>query len=535
MWPSAKYPALSATDIPQLFDADPTFDFIIIGGGTAGCCLASRLSEDPAVKVLLIERGPVSDDWQAHVPLASANIYRPAAPAAIFPVSPLSQVNDRVIHAVIGEGLGGGSLINSSLYTRGIADFNKWKEMGRENWGYDALEPYFVKSENTLSQRHSNFRGKGGLWTNQTFPEPLFEIHRRMTEAATSIGIPHISDLNSPDAPAICCPTLDVTTDINMHRHSTFKAFLSPQIAQERKTNLKICTDTIVTRIKCTTAGTGKPRALGVYFQDTHLTRKSRTFYARASREVILCAGAIASPQILMLSGIGPEDHLRSFSIPVVRHLSGVGSYLRDHVGIPISYQVPMTESLNVLRNNIFRAILEVLKYIVFGTGLLSIPFMQTTIFARSSLLNENMEVTSATPADLDSRDPKNIPDVELMPIAHRGGEGENDPLDRVGVFTLLAALVTPKSSGTVRLPSTDPHARARIDLGYLSDPADLPMARKAVRLALRLAQQVRTRGYPLGNLLVPESEDEASLDKFVRDNLRTTYHYTSTCRMAPE
>ncbi|KAJ7830400.1 hypothetical protein B0H13DRAFT_1915932 [Mycena leptocephala] len=155
MWPFTNYPALSAQDIGQM--SNPTFDFIVVGG----------------------ERGPVSDDWQAHVPLLSANLYRPGAPAAIFPLSLLTHADNRVVHAVIGEGLSGGSLINGQVYSRGIADYNKWKAMGRTSWGYDALEPYFIKSENALSQPPSGFRGKNGVWLNQTFPTPLFETQRR--------------------------------------------------------------------------------------------------------------------------------------------------------------------------------------------------------------------------------------------------------------------------------------------------------------------------------------------------------------------
>ncbi|KAJ7432329.1 alcohol oxidase [Mycena latifolia] len=503
MWPFDKYPALGAADVGGLTDL--TFDFIIVGGGTAGCCLASRLSEDPNISVLLLERGPVSDDWQAHVPLLSANQYRSGAPAANIPLSPSVQGDERVIHAVVGEGLGGGSLINGQLYSRGIADSNKWKNMGRTSWGYDELEPYFVKSESSLSQPPSTFRGKDGVVMN----------------AATSLGIPHSPDLNSPDAPVVCYAAVDITMDRNMHRNSTFRAFLPHKVAQARKKNLKICTNTIVTGIKFAPdvfkSKTRNPKAVGVYFEDTHLKRSPRNFCALASREVILCAGAIGSPQILMLSGIGPRQHLFNHSLVVVKDLPGVGSYLRDHLAISMSYQVPMQESLHALKNSVFRALVEVAKYLFYGGGLLGIPFVQSTIF------------------DLDARNPDNIPDIEVMSFAHRACEGEHHMLDRLGVFSFFPALTKPKSSGTVRLVSTDPHARAQIHPKYLSDPADYTLARKAVRLVLRLGQQVRAQGYPLKDLVVPESEDDDSLDQFIRENHRTTFHYTSTCRMAPE
>jgi choline dehydrogenase-like flavoprotein len=154
----------------------------LVPSGTAGCCLASRLSEDPNVSVLLLERGPVSDDWQAHVPLLSANLYRPGAPAAIFPLSPLTHADNRVVRAVIGEGLSGGSLINGQVYSRGIADYNKWKAMGRTSWGYDALEPYFIKSENALSQPPSGFRGKNGGHCSRLFATLFLPFTRSVVE-----------------------------------------------------------------------------------------------------------------------------------------------------------------------------------------------------------------------------------------------------------------------------------------------------------------------------------------------------------------
>ncbi|KAJ7898945.1 GMC oxidoreductase-domain-containing protein [Mycena olivaceomarginata] len=184
-----------------------------------------------------------------------------------------------------------------------------------------------------------------------------------------------------------------------------------------------------------------------------------------------------------------------------------------------------MKESLNVMENSIPRALIEVGKYLLYRGGFLSIPFAQATIYARSSLLNEGMEVVKTLPRDVDARNPDNIPDIDILPFAHRGSEAEHSPLDRIGVF----------HCSSVRLACTDLHARAKVDLGYFSNPADFVVARKAVRFALRLGQQVQAQGHPFKDLIVPESESDESTDKFVRENLRTTYHYMSTCRMAPE
>ncbi|TFK35047.1 alcohol oxidase [Crucibulum laeve] len=532
MWPfSSPYP-----EIPLHRIDNTEFDYIIIGGGTAGCCLASRLSENLHVSVLLLERGPLADTWASRVPLMSADIYRQGALAAIWPISPMINAHNRVVHAVIGEGLGGGSRINSIVYTRGIADYNKWKDMGHSDWGYDEVEPFFMKSETAISHRTSRFRGNIGPLLTRTFTELPFTVLKHVNEAAKSIGIPEVRDVNSPDAPIICCANMDVAIDPKMRRHSTFRAFLPKEVAVARNNNLKICTEAVVTRIDTELDASSKLRATSVQFQDAKPSSPARTYKARAKKEIILCAGAIANPQILMLSGIGPSDHLREHSIKIAKDLPGVGSYLKDHMALPIAFETPLDDSLHVLRRKPLRAIKELLNYLIFGCGLFVTPFLQSSIFVRSSLLNSNFEVVISDPSQQNARLPENIPDIEIMPIANRCIEGpSHETMDMIGVFSFLAALVKPKSSGTVRLASTDPHARAIIELGYLTDPEDNLVLRKAVRFSLRLAEQVVSQGYPLKPFTVPASNSDADIDEFIRQYIRTTYHYTSTCRMAPE
>ncbi|KAJ7777346.1 alcohol oxidase [Mycena metata] len=533
MWPfTSSFPAVHVHEVPK----DAVFDFIVVGGGTAGCCLASRLSEDPNVTVLLLERGRVVDDWQARVPLLAANPSRPGTPHVFLPCLPMQEGNGRSVTAWLGEGLGGATLINALLYTRGISDYNRWKEMGRTGWGYDTdLEPYFVKSENSLSQPASTFRGKKGLWINQTFPEEsVFEPFRRINEAASSLGIPYSSDMNSPDSPATCTALLDIAIDHNKRRHSVFKAFLDTADVRARK-NLTICVETVVTGIKCAPVErSAKPKAVGVYFGGSQTTKELS--FARATREVIICAGAISSPQILMLSGLGPKNHLQSHGIRVVKDLPGVGSYLKDHLAVPLAYEVPPKDSVNVFRHGILPVLLHVLKYILLGTGLLSVTSQRTTIFVRTALLDERMELSSVTPAEQDARDPQNAPDIEIQPLpTHLSENNKPSPMDDIGVFSILVTFLRPKSFGSIRLASADPHTRPAIDVGFLTQADDLPIVRKGVRFGLRLAQQMRARGYPLGDLSVPKAEDDTSLDAFIRKNMSTTYHYTSTCRMAPE
>ncbi len=198
-------------------------------------------------------------------------------------------------------------------------------------------------------------------------------------------------------------------------------------------------------------------------------------------------------------------------------------------------YQVPLDDSLHVLKNKPIRAISELLRYLITGKGLFSVPFMQWSIFVQSSLLNDDSEIVASDPSTLDPTLPTNTPDIEVMPVPHRCTEGEKGDWDDIGVFSLLTCLVKPKSVGTVRLAYTDPRERALIDLGYLSNNDDILVLRKAVRLALRLAKQMQTQGYPLQELKVPASDSDDDVDEYIRSNIRTSYHYSSTCRMAAE
>jgi choline dehydrogenase-like flavoprotein len=204
----------------------------------------------------------------------------------------------------------------------------------------------------------------------------------------------------------------------------------------------------------------------------------------------------------------------------------------QDHVGVPVMYEVPMNDSLHGLQNSAWKAIKELFKYITTGRGLLGFSYTLASIFVSSRLLNNDMEVVDPDPHDLDSRIPEHVPDIEVIPIGNNCSDYE---VENKGIFCLLAMLVKPKSRGTVRLISSSPRARPEVNLGFLANPEDYTVLRKSVRLALRLAEQIRSQGYPLKSLLVPTTENDVDIDKFIRANLRTSYHYTSTCRMGPE
>ncbi|KAI0351193.1 alcohol oxidase [Trametes cingulata] len=516
---------------PEVSTETYTYDYIIVGGGTAGSVLASRLSEDPSVSVLVIEQGPVADTWASRVPVISGNPYRNGTLASTWWSLPMPQVNGRAIQVMRGEALGGTSRINSLLYTRGPpGDYNRWRELGCEGWGYEDLEPYFVKSENTLSHPSSKFRGKKGPWQNRQFVDFPYGVLKHVRTAITKANIKHVPDLNDPSVPAATTGPLDVIQDKKYERASTYRAFLPPKLTQQRKSRLKICTNSIALRLEFSKDDDDEIRAKGVHFEATNLRKAGQTFYAQARREIVLSAGALGSPQILMLSGIGPKEHLEAKGVPVVLDMPAVGSHLQDHIGVPLTYEVPMSDSLHHLEHSTIAAFKAALRYLVTGRGLFSSPFQSMTTMVPTHLLNEDhSRVVISNPGEVDASVPRNRPDIELMPLGLNSTDAD---IPGKGLFTLLPTLILPKSEGSVRLATSNPRARPDVDLGFFEDPMDYVPLRKGMRLALSFAETIRQEGYPLKDLIVPESKSDEELDRFIRKNLRDCFHYTSTCRM---
>ncbi|KAH9856086.1 alcohol oxidase [Lenzites betulinus] len=544
LWSSV--PELSPQDVGTPLPIDPTtdpetytYDYIIVGGGTAGCVLASRLSEDPSVTVLVVEQGPVADTLKSRVPLISGNPYRRGTVAATWWARPLPELGGRSLEVMRGEALGGTSRINSLLYTRGLpGDYNRWQELGCNGWGYDDLMPYFVKSEDTLSHPASQFRGKKGTWANRQFSTAPYRIINEVIPAIEeTANVPWVADMNDPSTPAAALGAVDVIEDSGFYRMSTNRAFLPGWLALERKVRLKICTNSIVTRVDVGREGDsdvnggGALRARGVYLEATKPRKARFTYYARARREVVLCAGALGSPQILMLSGIGPREHLEEKGVPVVLDLPAVGNHLQDHIGVPLTYEVPMSDSLHKLEYSLFWDIVEAVAYIFTGYGLFSSPFQSVTTLIPTRLLDDESQVTLPPddPSALDASLSRNRPDLELMPIGNNCTDAD---IPDTGIFTLLPTLILPKSEGFVRLAANNPRARPDVSLGFLSNKADYVPLRKGMKLALRVAERVRAGGYPLQDLIVPEGESDEELDVFARKNLRDCFHYSSTCRM---
>ncbi|KAF7304327.1 Alcohol oxidase [Mycena chlorophos] len=515
------------------------YDYIVVGGGTAGCCLASRLSEDPDVSVLLLERGPVYDSFAARVPLLSNDQSNPQTPIVKSPSLPVHNARGQTLSFVQGECLGGGSSINGLIYTRGWAgDFDNWAKLGHPSWDYKSMEPYFIKSENALSHR-SQWRGSSGPMVNQLSYIP-FSSHVRIQQSAVAMGFTQVSDLNSPNAPVDASAVLDTTIDTNSHRVSSFTAYLPAKLVHSRKSRLTICPLALATRVQIEDGV-----AVGVVFESAD-GRVGGQFYARCRNEIVLCGGAIASPQLLLLSGIGPQDHLQSLKIPVVVDLPGVGAHLQDHVGVPLMFEVPIADTLHHTATSTWKGVLEFFKYILGFKSVFASNPCPVSIFAHSSHLDkETSHVVASEHSDRQERrsaseDDDSRPDIEIMTIPFYAFVDHMPPVNPNGLsaFSFLVALLQPKSTGSVRLASADPRARPAVDLGYLSDPRgrDIEVLRKGTLLALQLAAKTSASGYPMKHYQVPESESEghadAHVDEFIRTKLGSAYHFSSTCRM---
>ncbi|KAF7874309.1 hypothetical protein EAF04_002981 [Stromatinia cepivora] len=514
-WPlSKRYPECR----PEEVDSQ-TYDYIVVGGGTAGCVLASRLSEDPNVSVLVLERGPANDTWLSRNPLITSDPTISTFGATRWKCEPMKYCDDRRSGVIRGEVLGGTSRINSMIYTRGTkADYDAWAALGHPDWSYDKLLPYFVKSETSLDYKNSVYHGDTGPWITQTFTyfTWLFPVYRALASSGT------FSYCNAPDAPPEGVVALSLTLSERRERVSSFEAFLSKKIALGRR-NLTICTNTLA----------------------LHYPTSNKIFSAKVNKEVIACSGAIGSPQVLMLSGIGLRESLEEHGIKVVHDPPGVGSELTDHISIPVAWEVPAAEPLTSMATSPFRIALELLKYIFFRVGLFSIPVQTLALYVRSRMIKEDS--TGIVEAFSKSSDPQSlIPDIELMPLSTSAMDNFDEPefkniFSKTPIFCVLATILRPKSRGTVRLASDNPHDKPKVDFGILSDASDYSIARSAVRLSLSIGDRMRASGFPLlRNITFPAEKQELDvrnnnteeMDKFIRHRMRTTFHYASTCRV---
>lgn len=471
----------------------PTADYVIVGAGSAGCVLAARLSADPAVTVLLLEAGgPDRHPW-IHVPAAFSRLFRTRYDWN-YTTERVPGLGGRQLYWPRGKVLGGSSSLNAQIYVRGHRlDYDGWAARGNPGWAFADVLPYFLRLEG-FAAGPAPLRGTHGPRHIEVLPHPN-PTTRAFLQAAVAAGLPPNDDVNGPDQDGV---GLVQVTQRGGRRWSVVRAYLAPA---RRRRNLRVLTGAHVTRLVL-----DGDRAVGVEY-----VRQGGEYRAHAGREVVLAAGAVNSPQLLLLSGIGPAAHLRALGIRPRVDLPGVGQHLQDHpaVAVVVSCRLPVT----LAGADSWR---ELGRYVLFRRGLLASSVGEAVAFVRT-------------------RPELPAPDLELI---FAPGPYVDHGTVRLGchALTLGVVLLQPRSRGTLRLASRDPFAPPRIQPDYLADPEDLRVLVAGVRLARRLF-----RTPPLGEHVGTDLEPIAAvrtddaLAAFVREQAETLYHPVGTCRMGTD
>ncbi len=475
------------------------FDWIIVGGGSAGCVLANRLSADPARRVLLVEAGGRDTYPWIHIPVGYLFTLGNPRTDWCFRTEPQRRLGGRAIGYPRGRVLGGCSAINGMIYMRGqAADYDHWRQLGAVGWGWDDVLPFFIRSED--EERGADpFHGAGGEWRVESM-RLSWEILNAFREAAAACGIPPIEDFNRGDNEG--CGYFRVNQWRGV-RWTTAKAFLRPAL---RRPNLAVVTGAVVHAI---TVAEG--RATGILFE-----RDGRLERAEAAGEVVLAAGAIGSPHLLERSGIGDADRLAALGITPLVDRPAVGENLQDHLQIRLAFRVSGTRTLNEMSHSLAAKAGMVLRYAVARRGPLTMAPSQLGAFARS-------DPARAT-ADLE---------WHIQPLTtDRLGE----PLHRWPGITASVCHLRPESRGSVHARSADARTAPAIDPNYLDAEGDRQTALAAVRLTRRIcAAPPLARYRPEEFAPGPGTESDAELLEGIGRVATTIFHPVGTCRMGSD
>ena len=475
------------------------YDYIIVGGGSAGCVLAARLSELSDVKVLLLEAGPEDKNPYIHMPVGFSKMTTGPLTWGLTTVAQ-KHANSREIPYAQGKVLGGGSSINAEIFTRGHrADYDRWaNEQGCVGWSFKEIQPYFLRSEGNeiLADEYHGTEGPLGVSNIQT-PQPLTQA---FVQSCQQLGMPYNPDFNGAMQEGA---GVYQTTIRNARRCSSAVAYLKPVL---KRSNLTVETGCLTTRI--TFSG---QRATGIEYRQGSQLRT-----VTAEREVIITAGAIGSPKLMMLSGVGPAAHLREHGIEVVHDLPGVGQNLNDHFGIDIVYELKGPTSLDKY-NKLHWMFWAGLQYALFKSGPVTSNVVEGGAFWYA-----------------DHAQP--MPDLQFHFLAGAGVEAGVPAIPSGSGCTLNSYTLRPRSRGSVMLSGSNPEDKPRVDPNFIADPYDLKTSAEGVKISREimnqaaLAKYIKREHFPGENV-----KTQADFEAYARQFGRTSYHPTGTCKMGSD
>ncbi len=476
-----------------------TFDYIIVGAGSAGCVLANRLSADPEVRVLLLEAGGKDNYIWIHIPVGYLYTMNNPRTDWLFQTEAEPGLNGRALNYPRGRVLGGCSSINGMIYMRGQArDYDHWRQLGNAGWAWDDVLPYFKKMED-FGPGADDLHGSGGEWRveNQRLSWEILDAFR---EAAAQTGIPKTDDFNRGNNEG--CGYFQVNQRRGV-RWNASRAFLRP-IADRR--NLVVLTGAQTERVRLA----GK-RAVGVEFRQNGGLK-----FAEAAGEVVLAAGAIGSPHILQLSGIGPGDVLADHGVAVAHDIPGLGRNLQDHLQLRLIYKVSGVPTLNERANRLLGKAGMGLEYALFKRGPMTMAPSQLGCFAKSDPARETPNL-----------------EYHVQPLSlDKFGE----PLHPFPAFTASVCNLRPESRGEVRLRSANPADKPMIRPNYLSTPEDRHVAAQSIRLTRRIVAAPALQKYRPDEFRPGiQYQTEEELARLAGDIGTTIFHPVGTCRMGSD